>query len=845
MNGPDPQRSALELQIFEQALDLPAARRGEFLDAACGSDDVLRAGVEALLAADAEEDSRTGGWRVGVQDGDASRAAPLPREFGGFELLETLGRGGMGVVHLARQRSTGREVALKVIRPELLDEPRSRSRFQREVQAASGLDHPNICTVYEAGEHDGVPYVAMRYVPGPTLAELLDVDASPGLTEREAGTSAAGVGTTTRDGRHATTLLFEKLAEALHAAHESGVLHRDVKPANIIVGRDGEPVLLDFGLARPEEVEDGQLTATAAQLGTPAYMSPEQIQAHGTPLDRRTDIYSLGVTMYEALAGKHPFAAPTREQLYQRVLAGRAPDLDKLGRHIGRDLAIVVQTAMDRDPDRRYETAHTFAEDLRRVRRHEPITARRPSPAARLLRWCRREPVVASLLAVLLVITGVAIRFALVADEARVEQAAQAEQARREAATSRRVTDFLVGLFRIADGSEYRGETITAREVLDQGFRRITEELVDEPVIKARLMATMGEVYQYLSQFDRAESLFEQSLDLRREVGATPRELALSLRNLGELHHYREDYESAEKLYRESLELLQSTDPGDDLELARTLDLIGRVKRQTGALEESARLHEEAFAMRSRLPADPLALADSHQSKALLAIWNDDLEAAMREFRLAIDHRREVLGDDSGLLPELLNGLAVTQQMKGDLDAARSTVLDALERTREIYGDQHHGVGRCLSLLGTLSADLDDVESADRYYREACEVLRTVYGEKNRELATQLHNLGTLKLENGELDLAEGLLDEALQMRREVLPRVHYDTGVSLFALGALQAQRDAPEAAIEHYRSAYAILVEVLSEDHPLPGMAAGRIADLLEAADSPEAATWRERAR
>jgi serine/threonine protein kinase len=859
MTDSEQQRYAREIACFERALALAASERASFLDSACAGDEQLRAAVEALLAADDESGSTSEAWNVGLAaDASGADEPALPERFGGFDILRVLGRGGMGVVYLARQTSTGREVALKVVRPELVGQSTARRRFQREIEAVSQLDHPGICTVYEAGAVGDVPFVAMRFVEGHTLADELrrsprsDRRAREG---REPDSTTAGLQTATRQGVEALLRLFEKIADALHAAHESGVLHRDVKPHNIMIDPRGEPVVLDFGLARPEETGDEeQLTMSAAQIGTPAYMSPEQIQ--GRALDRRTDVYSLGVTLYEALAGELPFRAPTRERMYQQILSGRIPALDRSGGRISRDLETVVRTAMAPEADRRYETARALAEDLAAVRRLEPIRARRPSVPERVVRWYRREPVVASLVAVLLLIAGFATWQAIAAERARRDEAFAAERARQEATTAGRVATFLTDLFEVADGSAYRGSTITAREVLDQGFRRIESELVDEPQIRARLMATMGQVYQHLSLFDRATTLFEQSLSLRRRHGATPRELAHSLRNLGELHHYREDYDVAERYYGEALAIIgtaaetatESTeDERVDLEFDRAtvLDLLGRLHRQAGDLEASAQRHEEAFAIRRRLPERPLELARSHQSRAMLAMWQNEPDLAIQEFRAAITAREQELGRESGSLPELLHGLAQTLEQTGDREGARATAERALALTRTVYGDRHQGIARCFGLLGSIAASSGDFALAREHYEKARQVFALVFGDESREVATQLHNLGTLALDEGDLDGAHALLDRALEMRTKVLPEVHFDTGISHVALGALAARREQIDTAIAHYRNAYRILEQTLPDGHPLLTMAAGRLGQCLQVQGAPEAGVWMERAR
>lgn len=342
----------------------------------------------------------------------------MAEPFGGYDRLEVLGSGGMGVVYLAEQRSTGRKVALKIIRPELLHLAKARRRFQREIEAVASLDDPGICTVYDAGEVAGVPYVAMRYVEGTSLAHLLH--AIPGAGDGAAAPASSNLGMrSTRSGVMATVEFFERIARSLHTAHQAGIVHRDIKPGNIMVDSEGDPVIVDFGLARAELGGEGDdLTMTGDQLGTPAYMSPEQVVPGTKPLDRRTDVYSLGVALYEALAGSHPFDTTTRQQLEAKILAGSAPDLCRQNRLVPRDLRTVVATAMDVDADRRYQDAETFAEDLRRVRLLEPIRAKRASLPARLLAWVRREPLRAALVLVLVATAGLA-GFVIAGQEAR------------------------------------------------------------------------------------------------------------------------------------------------------------------------------------------------------------------------------------------------------------------------------------------------------------------------------------------------------------------------------------------------------------------------------------------
>ncbi len=290
--------------------------------------------------------------------------------FGHYRILRLLGRGGQGAVFLAEDERLKRPVALKVLnRGALGVGPEARVRFRREAELAARLSDPGICAVYEAGEVDGAPFLAMRYVEGRTLAEDI----------RRSGRGAADVARFVR--------ILESVARAVHVAHEAGVVHRDLKPANILLAAGDRPVVLDFGLALGEA--SPTVTKSGDALGTPAYMSPEQLRGVA---DRRTDVWALGVTLYEAVVGRRPFDGATTFAAQKSVAEDKAPSAREQNRSVPYDLDVVIHTAIERDLGRRYATTLAFAEDLARVREHKPILARRAGPWLRLRRLVRREP---------------------------------------------------------------------------------------------------------------------------------------------------------------------------------------------------------------------------------------------------------------------------------------------------------------------------------------------------------------------------------------------------------------------------------------------------------------------
>jgi len=348
------------------------------------------------------------------------------REIGRYSILREIGRGGQGVVYLARDTSLNRRIALKVLASGAAFWPSTRERFLREAEAASKLDHPNICAIHEIGETRGLPYIAMRFVDGESLGRKIQrarravergepsslLGPAPGADTPHwiaSGSAVTTSGPSTRDEIAAVARLIEKTARALQAAHEAGLVHRDIKPGNIMVTRDHEPVILDFGLAREVESDQSRLTGSGQLVGTPAYMAPEQLEGDRGDIGGRTDVYALGVTLYECLTYRLPFAAPTREQLYRMIATKEPPNPRRLNPRISRELKVVLETAMEKDRGRRYRSAEAFAEDLRRLRAHEPIHARPPGVVTRAWKWTRRNPGrAAALMAAIVVVLAVA-----------------------------------------------------------------------------------------------------------------------------------------------------------------------------------------------------------------------------------------------------------------------------------------------------------------------------------------------------------------------------------------------------------------------------------------------------
>ena len=327
--------------------------------------------------------------------------------FGPYRIVREIGRGGQAIVYEAEETHLGRLVALKVLREFGQVSEHMLTRFRREAKVVAGLDHPAICAVHDAGVVSGVPYIAMRVVKGETLAQRISrvasgVDADlttefwtavePITPPRQVAPPSDVSGPETRSDIMGSISFLEKVARALHVAHEAGIVHRDIKPGNLMVTPDEEPVILDFGLAHIERAEES-LTQSGDVLGTPAYMSPEQLQ--GMAVDRRTDVWSVGVALYEVATWRRPFQAPTQQGMYHVISTQDPPNPRLLNPNLHRDLATVIETALQKDRARRYQTALDLAEDLRRVRERETIAARPATRLTKLTRWAQRNQALA------------------------------------------------------------------------------------------------------------------------------------------------------------------------------------------------------------------------------------------------------------------------------------------------------------------------------------------------------------------------------------------------------------------------------------------------------------------
>jgi serine/threonine-protein kinase len=801
--------------LLAQALERPRAEREAFLRAACAGDAGLLALVRDLLEAGERDDgflTPGGPWRGplgrALSEGLLDPPAAEGERVGAYRIVRPLGRGGMAAVYLAERadRLYEQRVALKVLAAGAgLAEVSG--RFEQERQILASLDHPNIARLLDGGfTEQGRPFLAMEYVDGRPIDAWCDARRLT-IDER--------------------LWLFLHVCRAVEHAHRSLVVHRDLKPSNIFVSDDGRVKLLDFGIAKildPAAFSHrAPPTRTAVRVMTPEYASPEQVR--GEPITTASDVYQLGLLLYELLTGRRahgvrgaasaaeveravseieprrpsaqvggpeqpaagpdPGPAPDRPATPEVLSRARRTTPERLRRRLAGDLDNIVLMALRKEPARRYASAAALAEDVERHLRGLPVAARRPTLGYRARKFARRHRagVVAGSLAVLSLLAG----FAATAWQARVA-ARERDRARAEAETARQVSEFLIGTFRLLDPEEARGRSVTALELLESGASRIDDELRGQPEVQARMKDVMGRVYLSLGLYDQAHALLSAALGMRREIHAGPHpDVAASLDNLGQVLQAMGRYHEAEERYRAGLEMRRALSGGANAEVAASLRNVAVIRQYRGAPGEAKAGFEQVLAMRRAVHGQ--AHPDVAQSLRDLA----QAQQALGEYAGAAALLEEALAMQRGLLPagdpgvaDTLNALGMARHNLGDLDEAERLHREALDLRRRIYGPDHPDSVQSLQNLGAALYDRQDYEAAEAIAREVLGLYRRRLGDGHPRVATSMTNLAVILMTRGDLAAAEPLYREALQIRRGAYGDRHRAVGDSANYLGRL-----------------------------------------------------------
>jgi len=860
--------------IFHDAADLPLDKKRAFVEAACGDDKELSVEVLAMLDQDASGHSLLDRNIVDLAHETLAKSVPASlifKEIGPYRILRLLGEGGMGVVYLAERSDLGTQVAVKVLRDAWLS-PARRERFGTEQRTLAQLNHPSIARLYDADVlDDGTPWFAMEYVDGVPLTHYcrkLDSSVEQRLQ------------------------LFRSVCEAVQHAHSHAVIHRDLKPSNILVKKDGSVRLLDFGIAKQLESLDLQVdqTMTGLRMMTPAYASPEQVR--GDRVGVGTDVYSLGVILYELLTGQLPFdlsgltpaeAAtvitehePGKPSAAVRTNAdsGVNSRVPTLGKTAWADLDGLCLSSMHKDPLRRYRSVEALIRDVDHYLNGEPLEARPDAWQYRIDKFVRRNrrAVAATAISVILII-GLVIFFTLRLAKAR-------DTALAEAARTQRIQQFMTNLFQGGDAAVGPSESLRVITVVDRGARE-ARNLNSDPKVQAELYQNLGSIYQKLGKFEQADALLRSALDQAKSLfGADSPEVAESLTALGLLRSDQAHLEEAEQLVREGLAMTRRHLPPNHPAVAKATLAFGKVLAQRGFYDRAIDALNEAVHLQSApgVPPADLAtslsiLADAHYSAGHYDVCRSLYTRVLEMHRQIYDPRHPLIAEDLGSLGAVqrdmgfyseaeqldrqaldivqsyyghdhletagrLTALAESLTYQNKYDEAVSALEQALAIQERVYGPVHPSVAETLNELGNVASMRDRLDEAEARFRRAVDIYRAVYGDHHYLVAIALSNVAGISMDKKNYPRAEQLFRDVIRRYGETLPADNVNTAIAHIKLGRTLLRQNRYMDAEPETLAGYEILIRQSSPSTSFIHAARKDLAAEYEALNQPQKA-------
>jgi tetratricopeptide (TPR) repeat protein/predicted Ser/Thr protein kinase len=890
------ERTSTASRIAREASALAPAAREAFVRERCGDDralmDEVRRALDATEGATLVPDASA---RRGVDGGaDSERASVLDsvllhrtiepsargpegggrRRIPGFVIERAIGEGGMGTVYLAEQEKPRRVVALKVVKAGRMSGAMLR-RFEHEAEILGRLQHPGIAQIYQAGTFEEaagegpVPFYAMEFVEG----RALDV-ACKEMTQRQ------------------KLELFVLACDAVQHAHQKGVIHRDLKPSNIMVTAPphGRPKVLDFGVARlanPEESEMTYHTSAGQLVGTLPYMSPEQVAGDPNDLDTRSDVYALGVILYELLSGRlpHEFSTPSLAEAVKTITESRIRPLSTLDGSIDADLVTIAGKALEKDRERRYDSAAELGADVERYLRHEPIQARRPTRAYLARKFVARNKALVAIgcagaIALGAGVAGTVWQAVRATEGQRLaeERRTEAERARYEAqaalADSQAVTEFLTGMLASADPETARGEEITVRELLDQTAQTVPE-LSERPRVEMTVRTTLGNTYRTLGLIREALPHLEGAHALAEKIhGETSAQAMTLARSIALSTSDLNDPTGAEPKIREVVRALEAAGPERAPELALALGDLGRVLIECGKVEEAEATLKRSIALTraSFGPKYPELLTQMDHMGALLTDLGRFAEAEV-VLREALAGRREVFGPDSPYVAYTLTTLASAVQKQGRhaetiellteslrirrvclapehpsllinmanlataligsgrIEESLPLLRETIEKQRRVLGDESSKVLVSMGTLAYALEELDQFDEAESIYRHIVEIGRRLPPAREAETVSNFNNLAMLLWTRGNLEEAERVFDEAVRRAQAALPPDHYMTAIFRNNYGELLVERGKLAEARPHLVESHAVIEAFFGAEHARTAKSKGRLEKLERA--------------
>ena len=853
-----PERYSCIRELFLTAREQNPSQRAEFLSQACSDDDALREEVESLLANDAQAKTFMQTPVLGesfAMSKPESLAASLlsespvssyespkssPQYIGQYRILDVLGQGGMGIVYRAEQDNPRRIVALKVIKPGV-ESRETLKRFEHEGQVLGWLQDPGIAQVFEAGsaatEQGLQPFFAMEFIQGKPLTDYA-YKQRLGIRER--------------------LELIAKICDAVHHAHQKGVIHRDLKPGNILVNNSGQPKILDFGVSRVigADIQTVTLQTTAGQLlGTIAYMSPEQITSNPHKLDKRSDVYSLGVILYELMTGRVPIDVSNKglPQAARAIVEEEPEPLHMVNRAYRGDVETIVTKALEKDKGRRYQSAADLAADIRRYLSDEPIAARPVTTLYQLRKFARRNKalvggILVAFVALLIGFIGTASQATRATHErnrAREAERLAGERLLQTQAEARKVTainkffnDMLTRVNPTKDGRDVR-----MVDVLDRAAENLSVEFSDQPEIEASLQNTVGTVYVGLGLYAEAEAYLRSAVAIRSELlGKDHPDTLAGMTNLAAVLKGMGQWPQAEELLRETLEVRQRELGREHTRTLDSMNNLADVMQQQGKIAEAELLWRQTLTLQRRVLKrdDPALLITMNNLAQLLKQLRrpDEAEPLLRE---ALALMTESLGLEHPHTLSAMSNLSTTLRAQGKYAEAEQLLHQVIDIRRRTLSE-HPSIYSAINNLAGLLQDQDRLREAEPLTREALEGLRRTLGTEHPSTLLLLNNLATLQVELGRAQDAEVLYTELLETAQQTLTEDHWMTlvfkrnyGKCLTALH----QYERAEALLLH---SYEGLKQTLSAEHEHTHKTLKIIVELYEAwGKSDQAAEYR----
>lgn len=855
--------------LLASASELPQEQRAAFLDATCRDDEALRAEVESLLKSHDSAGEFLAAPTADVPESakstivsSATRNVPLREipgtRIGPYKLLQLIGEGGFGSVFMAEQeRPVVRKVALKIIKLGM-DTRQVVARFEQERQALAMMDHANIAKVFDAGATEtGRPFFVMELVKGDPIVDYCDKN---------------------NLSIHDRLELFAQVCQAVQHAHTKGIIHRDIKPSNILVStQDGRPLtkVIDFGIAKATAAkltEKTLFTEHKALIGTPEYMSPEQAEGN-LDIDTRTDVYSLGVLLYELLTGTTPFTSKElRSAAYgeiQRIIreveppkpstrlsnntdtiasvaAHRQTEPKRLGTIVRGELDWIVMKALEKDRQRRYETANGLMMDARRYLAGEAIVAAPPSTLYRARKFIRRNRVMvaaggAVAAALILGLAGTAWqarRAAIQRDDAIAAREGEKQQrlaAEAERVKAEKIAEFMSDTLNGVGPSVAKGRDITMlKEMMDAAAARIEKgELKSAPDAELSLRSTIGKTYGDLSLYDASQRMLEPAVALARATHPGDSiETAEALTNFSALRIDRGDLPGAEALAVESLEMRRRLFQGDEYRLTVGLNNVASVRRQRGDLASAEALYRESLAMSRRLyNGDHTEIAAALNNIGSILNDRGDPAGAVPLFREAVEIWKRLYPGDSPKVATGLSNLASMLDDVGDLAGAEALSRESLEMKRRLLKGDHTAIAIGLNNHAFLLQKRGDLAGAEAMHRDALAMRKRMFPGDHHEVAISLNNLGQVLRDQKRYDEAESVYREALEMRRRLFPSGHADLAATLNNLATNYLTKQDYAAAEPPAREAVEMWKRLFPGDSPYVANGLNNLGSIIQA--------------